>query len=318
MKHKWMMAGFIVAGWGLTLVMGAAYFQSLELPFQANLDSELTLFELENQGAGSAIAGHNTQEEKHGLLGGAYGVEGMSDSTSAGDIGVYGHVGESSISGLSPGLNAGVWGESNRGFGVVGSSNNISVFGWSEGGIAIDGFSSGGTAIQAITRTGTLFVADSIDTNNRPTRRVTITGEGDMTISGQINSGGADLADLLPAVTGLSPGDVLIINENGLLAQSQKAYQTSVVGVYSTQPGFVGSQGDTHSNLVPLALAGIVPVNVTNENGNIQPGDLLVAASLSGHAMRAGEIMPSGSVIGKALQAFNGETGTIQMLVMLR
>jgi len=317
MKHKWMMVGFISAGWGLSLLLGAAYFQTLELPFQSSVENESTLFDVENQGIGTAIAGHNTQEEKHGLLGGIYGVEGISDSTSPGDIGVYGHVGDSSVSGLTPGLNAGVWGESDRGFGVVGSSNNISVFGWSERGIAIDGFSSRGTALQAITRTGTLFIADSIDENNRPTRRVTITGEGDMTISGQINSGGADLADLLPAVTGLNPGDVLIINENSLLDQSQEAYQTSVVGVYSTQPGFVGTRGDSLPNLVPLALAGIVPVNITTENGNIQPGDLLVAASLSGHAMKAGDEVPLGSVIGKALENFDSETGQIQMLVML-
>lgn len=317
MKHGRVVVGFVV-GCSFSLLLGAAYFQALELPFQSSSQSESALFDVENQGTGYAIVGRNSQEEKYGFIGGEYGVEGVSDSVSPGDVGVYGHTGERFEAGFSPGLNAGVWGESNRGFGVVGSSNNISVFGWSDGGIAIDGFSSRGTAFQAITRTGTLFVADSIDDNNRPTRRVTITGEGDMTVSGQINSGGADLADLLPAVEGLSPGDVLIVNASGLLAPSQEAYQTSVVGVYSTQPGFVGSQGDAHVNQVPLALAGIVPVKITNENGIIQPGDLLVASSLSGYAMRAGEEAPSGSVIGKALQGFDGEVGTIQMLVMLR
>lgn len=317
MKHGRVVVGFVV-GSAFSLLLGTAYFQTLELPFQSSAESESALFEVENQGTGYAIAGRNSLEEKHGFIGGEYGVEGVSDSASPGDIGVYGHVGEPSISGLEPGLNAGVWGESDRGFGIVGSSNNIGVFGWTERGIAVDGFSANGTSVQAITRTGTLFIGDSIDENNRPTRRVTITGEGDMTVSGQINSGGADLADLLPAVEGLSPGDVLIINESGLLAPSREAYQTSVVGVYSTQPGFVGSQGDINVNQVPLALAGIVPVKVSDENGNIQPGDLLVASSLSGYAMRAGEEAPSGSVVGKALQGFDGEVGTIQMLVMLR
>jgi hypothetical protein len=59
-------------------------------------------------------------------------------------------------------------------------------------------------------------------------------------------------------------------------------------------------------------------VKVCTENGAIAPGDLLVASSTAGHAMRAGSSPPQGAVIGKALGSLEEGTGVIQMLVMLR
>ncbi|HET7452283.1 MAG TPA: hypothetical protein VFL12_06045, partial [Thermoanaerobaculia bacterium] len=69
---------------------------------------------------------------------------------------------------------------------------------------------------------------------------------------------------------------------------------------------------------VPLAVAGMIPVEVTGENGPIRPGDLLVSSSTPGHAMRAPDSPRPGTVIGKAMQALESGTGTIEMLVMLR
>jgi hypothetical protein len=67
-----------------------------------------------------------------------------------------------------------------------------------------------------------------------------------------------------------------------------------------------------------LALAGRVPVKVSAENGKIQPGDLLVASSTPGHAMRAPKNPAAGTVIGKALGVLERGTGSLEMLVMLR
>ena len=84
---------------------------------------------------------------------------------------------------------------------------------------------------------------------------------------------------------------------------SSKAYQTSVAGVFSTKPGFVGGGVDAETpGEVPLAIVGIVPVKAVSENGPIHPGDLLVASSMAGHAMDAGVNPPTGTVIGKALR----------------
>ena len=63
------------------------------------------------------------------------------------------------------------------------------------------------------------------------------------------NSASADIAELLPAVAGLEPGDVLAVGTDGLLVRSTEAYQSTVMGVYSTRPGFVGGMpvdGEIH------------------------------------------------------------------------
>jgi hypothetical protein len=63
-----------------------------------------------------------------------------------------------------------------------------------------------------------------------------------------------------------------------------------------------------------------VPVKASTENGAIAPGDLLVASSIAGHAMRAGANPPQGTVIGKAWQGLDVAqgTGVIKVLVTLQ
>ena len=131
-----------------------------------------------------------------------------------------------------------------------------------------------------------------------------------------------DFAEMLPAVEGLEPGDVLTIGPNGILTRCTEPYQASVAGVYSTQPGFLGGQpvvGEAVDS-IPLALVGVVPVKASTENGTIRPGDLLVASSTPGHAMRAEPNPPQGTVIGKALEKLDASRGTgfIKMLVTLQ
>ncbi len=68
---------------------------------------------------------------------------------------------------------------------------------------------------------------------------------------------------------------------------------------------------------VAIALAGRVPVKVTDENDAILSGDLLVSASKLGFAMRCAQAqLCEGAILGKALDALNEKTGTIRMLVM--
>jgi len=141
---------------------------------------------------------------------------------------------------------------------------------------------------------------------------------GDVYADGNFNAGGADFAEMLPAVEGLEPGDVLAIGPDGRLILSTEAYQTNVVGVYSSDPGFIGGRVEDRNSggEIPLAIMGVVPVKATAENGPIRPGDLLVASSMPGHAMKAGPNPPVGSVIGKALEGLEEGTGVIRMLVI--
>ena len=145
-------------------------------------------------------------------------------------------------------------------------------------------------------------------------------------------SGGADFAELLPAVDGLEPGDVVVIGPDGTLTRSSKANQSNVAGVYSTAPGFLGGMspdmekqdGDAFQDRAPVAIVGIVPVKVSAENGAIHPGDLLTASNTPGHAMKADpvrvgdvEFYRPGTIIGKALEPLDEGTGVIRVLITL-
>ncbi|MBN2002003.1 MAG: hypothetical protein JXA21_01495 [Anaerolineae bacterium] len=146
-----------------------------------------------------------------------------------------------------------------------------------------------------------------------------VASNGDVCSDGSFNTPAADFAEMLLAVDGLTPGEVRVIGLDGELTRSTQAYQRTIVGVYSTQPGFVGGasmDGDT-AGRIPLAVVGVAPVKVSAENGPISPGDMLVASAMPGHAMRADDAS-NGSVIGKALEGLNEDTGVILMLVMLQ
>ena len=137
------------------------------------------------------------------------------------------------------------------------------------------------------------------------------------------------MAEMLPAAQELEPGDVLAIGPDGDLIRSTEPYQTSVAGVYSTDPGFMFGhplEGKTPGT-IPLAMSGVVPVKVSAENGAIRPGDLLTTSATPGHAMRASPITvngvtfyPAGVIVGKALEALDLSqgTGVILMLVTLQ
>jgi hypothetical protein len=119
------------------------------------------------------------------------------------------------------------------------------------------------------------------------------------------------------------PGDVLIIDPDhpGDFVKSDAAYSTSVLGIYSTKPGYVGRRLTTPqgSDEVPMAMVGIVPTKVSAENGPIKPGDLLVTSSLPGYAMKGTDRSRMlGAVIGKSLGTLEAGTGVIEVGVTLQ
>jgi hypothetical protein len=155
---------------------------------------------------------------------------------------------------------------------------------------------------------------------------VTAAGAGLVKVSGvQVH----DFADVfeLASRQGVVPGTVMAAaGARGELAPSALGYDRRVVGVVSGAGGLgpgtvVGSRADG-SNDLPLAVSGQVYVRVCLEGGSIAPGDLLVASSRHGVAMRAAEAnRTTGAVIGKALESFSQDHGTeglVRMMVMLR
>jgi hypothetical protein len=163
---------------------------------------------------------------------------------------------------------------------------------------------------------------DFIDARNSPESdiqfRVLTTGEVRSDVG--FNTPAADFAEMLPAVEGLTPGDVLVIGADGKLTRSTQPGQANVVGVYSTSPGFVGGKPveGSVSGTIPLAIVGIVPVKVSAENGAIQPGDRLVASATPGYAMKVVSRPEPGTIVGKALGTLRSGTGVIQVVVTLQ
>ncbi|MDQ5969296.1 MAG: hypothetical protein QG579_453, partial [Patescibacteria group bacterium] len=82
--------------------------------------------------------------------------------------------------------------------------------------------------------------------------------------------------------------------------KSRYQYEANLVGVVSTDPGFVS--GAYTENSYPIGLIGRVPVKVSTENGMIRVGDYLTTSSVPGHAMKA---TLSGRVLGKALESID-------------
>lgn len=111
------------------------------------------------------------------------------------------------------------------------------------------------------------------------------------------------------------PADVVVISPEGGVRRCFEPLAKNTAGIVSTNPAQI--LHDDLKNAVPIALSGVVPCKVTNENGTILPGDLLASSSLPGHAMKAPDNSKPGTIIGKALEKFEEKSGIIDVLVIM-
>ena len=119
----------------------------------------------------------------------------------------------------------------------------------------------------------------------------------------------ADLAERYTSDTIYEPGTVVSFGGDAEVTMSTESMDSRIAGVVSTNPGFLMNDGLEGTN-VAVALTGRVPVKVT---GTIRKGDMLVSA---GEGYAKAEANPRlGSVIGKALEDFNGVSGIIEVVV---
>ena len=120
----------------------------------------------------------------------------------------------------------------------------------------------------------------------------------------------ADLAEKYLADAAYAPGTVLCFGGEFEVTECNTDMCVRVAGVVSTQPGYVMNEGLTGENVVLLALTGRVPTRVT---GPIRKGDMLVS---NGDGRARAETLPRvGSVIGKALEDFDGEDSVIEVVI---
>jgi C1A family cysteine protease len=151
-----------------------------------------------------------------------------------------------------------------------------------------------------------------------------VTGTGDVHAGGALYgsaflAGSADVAEWVSVSEPVEAGDVLEFDpaHPGQYRKSNGACSVLVAGVVSQSPGITLGTGLESKARALLALVGIVPVKVTDEGGPIAAGDLLVASSTPGYAMRwdPGSAKPCG-LVGKALLGMSDANGVILAILM--
>ena len=125
-----------------------------------------------------------------------------------------------------------------------------------------------------------------------------------------VNANYADLAEKYVADADYAPGTVLMFGGDKEVTQCVHDMCSRVAGVVSTNPAYLMNSGLEGEHTVELALTGRVPTKV---RGPILKGDLIVSAG-DGHA-RAEGLPQVGTVIGKALEDFDGDAGVIEVVV---
>ncbi|MCF6276979.1 MAG: hypothetical protein L3J07_04005 [Candidatus Magasanikbacteria bacterium] len=163
------------------------------------------------------------------------------------------------------------------------------------------------------------------------TAKFSVEGDGTVRAAGQLFASSAtvgtpgapgDLAervDINPAYI-VEAGDVLVVDSSSsdMYTKSQGSYVQEVAGVVSTNPTITVGNGKTQHTAV-MAMVGRVPIKVSAENGQIERGDLLITASVPGHAMRYDPTKDTGDnvvgIVGIALDSLTTSTGKIMGLI---
>lgn len=136
----------------------------------------------------------------------------------------------------------------------------------------------------------------------------TITGNFTLTTGSRLNATYADLAEYYEADAQYEPGTVLEFGGEKEVTLAEDG-TNRVAGVVSTNPAYaMNSQCPGHA--VALALQGRVPVKV---RGKIRKGDMMISGG-NGYARPSNSPM-LGSVIGKALENFDGTEGVIEIAI---
>ena len=135
-----------------------------------------------------------------------------------------------------------------------------------------------------------------------------ITGNWTLTTGSRMQATYADLAEYYEADDIYEPGTVLMFGGEKEVTIADDG-TSKVAGVVSTNPAYV-MNSTCPGLLTAIALQGRVPCKV---RGKISKGDMLISGG-NGFA-RPNQFPSMGTVIGKALQDFDGYEGVIEVAV---
>jgi hypothetical protein len=173
--------------------------------------------------------------------------------------------------------------------------------------------SSTGNAIHGnmTVSTGTITVGNIVNANGNAVGNIGSSSAYFNTIFGKATTAQyADVAELYSTDAEYTPGTVLVFGGNQEVTISTASSDSRVAGVVSTNPAYLMNSTLDSEHKVAVALTGRVPTRVT---GTVRKGDMMVTAN-NGHA-QACATPAMGTVIGKALEHFDGVSGVIEVVV---
>jgi hypothetical protein len=173
-----------------------------------------------------------------------------------------------------------------------------------------DGTTSQWVDIGSIPLPNLSSVTTTILTTGANTTAGTITGNWSLSAGSRLTATYADIAEKYVADATYIPGTVLIFGGDQEVTLSNAFDSTKVAGVVSTNPAYSMNSALEAEYVAEIALQGRVPCKVI---GPIEKGDLMVSAS-NGHATSNNDAR-AGTIIGKALENFNGDFGIIEVAV---
>jgi hypothetical protein len=120
----------------------------------------------------------------------------------------------------------------------------------------------------------------------------------------------ADLAECYLSDQSYPPGTVVKFGGDKEVTLADQDHDPEIAGVVSTNPAYIMNAGLVGQHSVTVALAGRVPCRV---RGPVRRGQMMVSA---GDGRARAETNPAmGTVIGKALENFDGDEGVIEVVV---
>ncbi len=211
--------------------------------------------------------------------------------------------------------------------GIIGYGLESGVVGFSEEeqGQGVLGASKSGYGGEFVSHRNYALYANGkgIDSRSLPGSGKSILADGDSRFRGMVQIQNGDYAciakvfDLDPNDV-LGEGDLLVLNSAGKLTKARNPYSTNTVGVLVGGAGILLGDLQATNQQGIVAIAGVVLLNVDPSMGAIQPGDLLVAGLVGGHAIKAdpNRIKP-GCIVAKALGSKASEKGKIPVLLAI-
>ena len=165
------------------------------------------------------------------------------------------------------------------------------------------GSTAGGLGIQLAGATpgvGNYFLS-FLDGNGDIVGKVQGNGSGGVTYA----TNGIDFAEYFRrenSTESLNQGDVVCLGSTGGVTKCINGNR-NILGVVSGKAGFVGGgEHDQDPNYIIIGLIGQLPVNVSTESGQIDPGDSLTVDN-NGIVIKA---KSQGQIVGQALEGYSG------------